>query len=142
MKLIKLFFKTDEEFLCLAEKLKPFTEEKMKIEPFPWFEGHLINMDEIYTELTLEKVEMKLLREERKKLRRYDEIFNCNKSEHKNRKVLMKANPGMGKTTLGRKMSSDWAIGKFEKFSIIFFVALKFVKPGDSIENIIMQQKS
>ena len=140
--MIKLFFflNTEEEFLSIAEKLKPFTEEKMKIEPFPWFEGYLINMDELYTELTLEKVEKKLLGEERKKLRRYDEMFNCNKSEHKNRKVLMKADPGMGKTTLGRKMSSDWASGKFEKFSIIFFVALKFVKPGDSIENIIIRQ--
>ena len=97
-------------------------------------------MDELYTELTLEKVEKKLLREKRKELRRYDEMFNCSKSKHKNRKVLMKADPGMGKTTLGRKMSWDWARGKFKKFSITFFVALKLVKPGDPIEKVIMQQ--
>ena len=120
--------------------MKPFTKEKMKIEPFPWLEGYLINMDELYTELTLEKVEMKLLGEDRKKLRRYNEMFDRNKSKHKNRKILMKADPGMGKTTLGRKMSWDWGRGKFKKFSMIFFVALKLVKPGDPIEKIIMQQ--
>ena len=130
----------EEEFLSIAEKLKPFTEEKMKIEPFPWYEGYLINMDELYTELTLEKVERQLLGEETWSLRTYEDMFNCNKSEHNNRKILIKADPGMGKTTLGRKVARDWAIGKFKKFSIILFVALKFVKPGDPIENIIMQQ--
>ena len=36
----------------------------MKMEPFPWLEGHFIKMDELYTELTLEKIERKLLGEE------------------------------------------------------------------------------
>ena len=112
----------------------------MKIEPFPWFEGYLINMDELYTELTLEKIERKLLGEETWTLQTYKDMFNCNKSEHKNRKILIKADPGMGKTTLGRKVARDWAKGVFKKCSLVFFVALKFVKPGDTIENIIMQQ--
>ena len=110
------------------------------MEPFPWFEGYLINMDELYTELTLEKIERKLLGEETWTLQTYKDMFNCNKSEHKNRKILIKADPGMGKTTLGRKVARDWAKGVFKKCSLVFFVALKFVKPGDTIENIIMQQ--
>ena len=110
------------------------------MEPFPWFEGYLINMDELYTELTLEKIERKLLGEETWSLQTYKDIFNCNKSEHKNRKILIKADPGMGKTTLGRKVARDWGTGVFKKYSLVFFVALKFVKPGDPIENIIMQQ--
>ena len=137
----------------------------MKIEPFPWFEGYLINMDELYTELTLEKVEKKLLGEERKKLRGYQEMFfetialamkllgekrrrlegyqemfHCNQSNPNNRKVLMKADPGMGKTTLGKKMTWDWAKGVFKEFSIIFFVSLKLVNPNDLIENAIILQ--
>ena len=140
MKLIKTFLNTEEEFLSIAEKLKPFTAEKMKMEPFPWIEGYLINMDELYTELTLEKVEKKLLWEDRTKLRRYNEMFHSNKCKYKNRKVLIKAGPGMGKTTLGRKMSWDWARGHFKKFSMTFFLALKLVKPGDPIVKVIMQQ--
>ena len=83
---------------------------------------------------------MKLLGEERTRLGGYKEMFDCNNSNHKNRKVLIKADPGMGKTTLGRKMSWDWARGTFTKFSMIFFVALKLVRHGDTIENAIMQQ--
>ena len=130
----------ETEFLSIAERLKPFAEEKMKIEPFPWFEGYLINMDELYTELILEKVEQKMLLEDRRKLRGYKEMFNCQKSEHENRKVLMKADPGMGKTILGKKMTKDWATDVFQEFSIVFFVALKLVKPGDAIENVIIKQ--
>ena len=136
------FHIAEAEFLSIAEKLKPFTEEKMKIQPFRWFEGYLIDMDELYSELTLEKVERKLLRDERIKLGGYKEMFNCHESEHKNRKVLMKADPGMGKTTLCKKMTKDWAVGVFKEFEIIFFVALNCAKPGDPIENVIIKQNS
>ena len=87
----------------MAERLKPFAEQKMKIEPFPWFEGYLVNMDELYTELTLEKVEMKLLGEERRRLGGYQEMFDCNKSNPNDKKVLMKSDPGIGKPHSGRR---------------------------------------
>ena len=112
----------------------------MKMEPFPWLEGHFIKMDELYTELTLEKIERKLLGEDTWSVQTYEDMFNCNKSEHKNRKILIKADPEMGKTTLGRKVAIDWAKGVIKKYSLVFFVALKFVKPGDPIENVIIQQ--
>ena len=115
-------------------------EEKMKIEPYPWFKGYRINMDELYTELILEKVERKLLGEETWTLRTYKDMFSCSESKHKNRKVLMKADPGMGKTTLRKKVTWDWARGVFQEFAFIFFVALKLVKPGDTIENVILKQ--
>ena len=58
-------------------------------------------MDELYIELTLEKVERKLLGEET--LQSYENMFSCNKSEHKNRKILMKADPGHGEYHPGEK---------------------------------------
>ena len=130
----------EAEFLFIAKKLKPFAEEKMKIEPFPWCPSHLIDMDELYTELTFEKVESMLFGKESKSLGRYEEMFNCHKSEHKNRKVLIKADQGMGKTTLGKKITRDWATGVFKRFSVVFFVVLKLVKVGDPIEKTIIQQ--
>ena len=122
--------------MSLAEALKPFAEDRMKIEPYPWFKGFRINMDELYTELMLEKVERKLLGEETWSLRTYKDMFTCNRSNIKCRKVLLKADLGMGKTTW------DWARGVFKEFFIIFFVALKLVKPGDPIENVIIKQHS
>ena len=34
----------------------------------------------------------------------------------------------------------DWAVGFFKTFVIVFLVYLKFVRPGDSIENVITEQ--
>ena len=63
------------------------------------------------------------------------------RSEKKSgKKVLLKADPGMGKTTFGKHLAYDWAKGLFTAFTIVFFVTLKLVKPGDAIENIIIQQ--
>ena len=39
-----------------------------------------------------------------------------------------------------KKMGWDWAIGMFKKFSIVFFVFLKLVRPQETIENIIIHQ--
>ena len=54
-------------------------------------------------------------------------------------RVLLKGDPGAGKTTLIKKMGWDWAKGFFTTFSIIFIVFLKFAKPGDPFENIIIK---
>ena len=113
----------------------------MKIEPFPWLREYYVDMNKLYTELILEKIENEVLGVKRLTLRGYNEMFapvQLNRSERD--KILLKADPGMGKTTLGKKMGFDWAKGLFQKYSIVFFVHLKFVKPDDSIQSAIIQQ--
>ena len=56
------------------------------------------------------------------------------------RKVLVKGRVGHGKSTLAKKIAYDWAKGLFKRFSIVFFISMKLVKPGDSIENMIIDQ--
>ena len=56
------------------------------------------------------------------------------------KKVLVKGDPGIGKTSLLKRIASDWAKGIFTAFSLVFFVFLKLVKPGDGIENVIIDQ--
>ena len=46
---------TGEELQSIAESVRPFAEHAMKIEVAPWLKGYNVEMDELYTELTLEK---------------------------------------------------------------------------------------
>ena len=66
---------TEAEFLDIAEKLKPHVERRMKIEPFPWLRDYYIDMNKLYTELILEKIENEVLGVSRRTLKDYKEMF-------------------------------------------------------------------
>ena len=147
---------TEEEFLTLAEELRPYTEKAMKIEPAPWIKDYMVDMDDLYTELTLEKIDNKPHRQVHRKLENYKELFPLQNPRYVElgappaklprrigrKKILFKGDPGRGKTTLSKKIAWDWAKGLFTSVSIVFFVFLKLVKPGDAIENVIIKQTS
>ena len=135
-KFFLLFCITEVEFLDIAEKLKPHVERRMKIEPFPWLRDYYVDMNKLYTELILEKIENEVLGEKRITLHNHKEMFNS-KGRHK---ILIKADPGMGKNTLGKKVGWDWSKGEWRILWAVFFVFLKFVKPGELIENVIIKQ--
>ena len=140
------------DFLHLAEQLRPHTAQTMKMEPAPWIRDYVVDMKELYTELTLEKIhENFLYNENRVKLENYKELFPPRNSGKMMKffdimyylprtMILIKGDPGIGKTSLVKKMSWDWAKGHFNKVSLVFFVFLKWVKPGDLIEDAILQQ--
>ena len=53
----KKYLTASEDLESFAEELRPHTERAMKIEVAPWIKDYEIDMDKLYTELTLEKVE-------------------------------------------------------------------------------------
>ena len=108
----------------------------MKVEPFPWLRAYYVDMNKLYTELTLEKIEKEVLGEKKVILQGYEGMFIVNGRD----KILIIGDLGIGKTTLGKKVGLDWARGKFEAFSMVFFVFLKLVEPGELIENVIIKQ--
>ena len=157
----------EEELETLAEKLRPHIEEAMKMELAPWIKDYEVEMDKLYCELTLEQLEKQLSGVKGQRLTDYKELFDehekdvatsesgpkkkvpieCTKISgarksvrRRAKKVLVKGDPGIGKTSLLKRIASDWAKGIFTAFSIVFFVFLKLVKPGDAIENVIIDQ--
>ena len=197
----------------------------MKIEVAPWIRDYVVDLDKIYTELTLEKIDNEPIGETTTRIENYRKLFEkhsvmqidnsesthtvkridnsestkvgstwfpwlfkligrryvsqtghtsttttlyrfptpapvcphdhvctsaCleNKIEftHENvetdrgQKILLKGDPGMGKTCLCKKVAWDWARRLFTTFSITFLVFLKLVKPGDIVENVIIEQ--
>ena len=106
---------THDELLKMANDLRPSTAKRMKMEPAPWIRDYVVDMEELYTELTLEKVDQKLFREQRRKLDNYKQLFawhNPGMLEYLNimyylpdwspsRKILIKGDPGMGEDQLG-----------------------------------------
>ena len=143
---------SEEEFLNLAEDLKPHMEEAMKIEVAPWIKDYVTDMDDLYTELSLEKLKDKAYGQNREELKSYKKLFpkketpklesnpKVPQKKAQRKKILFKGEPGIGKTTLMKKITFDWAKGMFTAVSIVFFVFLKLVNPGDAIENVIIDQ--
>ena len=140
-----------DDLVGLVEVLCPHTARSMKMEPAPWIRDYVVDMEELYTELTLEKIDGKLFYVIRRKVDNYGELFVPGMLEYIDiryyhprlyppRKILAKGDPGMGKTSLSKKIAFDWATGHFDKVSIVFFLFLKLVKPGDLTEDAILQQ--
>ena len=132
---------TEEDLHSLAEDSRPFVKQVMKIDVAPWMEGYDVQMDELYTELNLEKTANKALGPESKKLESYEKIFvEDDRISHQTTKILGKAEPGMGKTTLSKKISYDWVCRVFTRFVIVFVVFVKLIQPGQAIEDMIIDQ--
>ena len=68
-----------EEFESISEDLRPHTERVMKIEVAPWIKDYVADMDKLYTELKLEKVDKRPTKEGLIKLNNYNQLFEESK---------------------------------------------------------------
>ena len=173
------------------------------MEVAPWIKDYVVDMDDLYTELSVEQIDNKPIGEENTRLKDYKELFDehleidedeidestkliestqqtgfltflwhmlnslyfimrsilalfkgdaevaqskikkdtiVSTRRKRGRKVLLKGEPGMGKTSICKKMAWDWSKGLFTKFYITFVAFLKLVKPDDKIANVIIEQ--
>ena len=114
-------------------------KKKMKITQYPWQKSSEVEMDKLFVKLILEKQTKEPDGRKSVELEYYVDLFNPSMQDEGER-ILLKAGPGMGKTTLVKKITHDWVMGRFTNVSIVFFVLLKLVKPGEAIENVILNQ--
>ena len=136
----------EEEVEALADVLRIETESRMKIQLVPWIASDVMNMEELYTELEIEQLENTTKTAKRTHTNDYRELFKEREAgsdrprKGRRERVLVKADPGSGKTTFSRKIAWDWAKEILVRFTIVFFVSMKFVQPNDKVENFIIQQ--
>ena len=114
-------------------------KKKMQITQYPWQKAKEVEMDKLFVKLTLEKQTKEPDGRKRRQLEHYMDLFDPSMQDEGER-ILLKGDPGMGKTTLMKKITHDWVMGRFAYVSIVFFVMLKSVKPGETIENVIVNQ--
>ncbi len=123
----------------------------MKIEVAPWIRDYVADMDDLYCELTLEKLRNKPSGPDAKHIDHYEELFvdacdqKIDRAKRKRRKnignrVLCKGDPGMGKTTLAKKVTFDWATDNFKRFEMVFFIRLKLMSSGNTLEQALLEQ--
>ena len=135
---IDLFFSvTEEEFLILAENLRPWTKRAMKMEVAPWIRDYVVEMQELYCELMLEEVVCKPFGLHETLIKHYQILFD---NALVPAKILAKGDPGIGKTTLAKKIAWDWAKKDFKNFSLTLLVFLKLVHPDDTLEKVMIDQ--
>ncbi len=124
----------------IAEILKPDLKESMKIQMTPWKEAHKVRMEDLYTRLRIEKHTIKPQKTMKEELVDCTELF---KNFEENRRILIKGNPGIGKTTFSRKIVYDWANGEWSELDstlLFFLVTLKYIDHDQTIEEMIKQQ--
>ena len=55
-------------------------------------------------------------------------------------RILVEGDIATGKTVMSKKIAWDWAKGDFSRFDIVFYISLKLVRPGDTLEQVIIDQ--
>ena len=102
--------------------------------------AYTVDMDKLYTESVLDRIENTPSGEELKPITNYRELFLLDPSDFMGKKVLVTGDPGKGKSTFVKKIAWDWSRGVFVDITLVLVVQLKLVGPDDTIESIIIRQ--
>ena len=114
-------------------------QQIMKMEMAPGIKDYTIDVDKVYAELIFELEERTPIGPRKSQLKGYHKVFE-NEMNGDGQKILVVADPGYGKTSLSKKIIFDWVNGMYISYTMVLLVSLKQLKPGDLIENVIIQQ--
>ena len=133
-------FVLDADLVLLADNLRPFIEKTTKLEMAPWVKAYTVDMDKLYTDSVLDRIENTPSGEEFKLITNYRELFLLDPTDIMGKKVLVTGDPGKGKSTFVKKIAWDWSRGVFVDITLVLVVQLKLVGSDDTIESIIIRQ--
>ena len=87
--------------------MRSFTEEVMKIEVAPWIKDCLVDMKELYTELSLEKINNKPIVEETSVVEDYRELFYQYFTAERNKSDSVSPNTNCDNSEFDNILSQD-----------------------------------
>ena len=102
---------------------------------FPWMDEEALLLSEVYTAIEIESL---LGSGKKRQLKDYREVFKEIKSE--GTRILVKGDPGIGKTTFTHKVAFDWATGCLDLFDVVLVVKLKLADCNQTIESLVKEQ--
>ena len=152
--LYQFFIISEDECKTLSTRLRTYTQELVGKQNHPWSEGYFMNLSTVDNQLIIEKQNYSKLRDDSRNqsLNTYEWFEKSTQSSAEltgrkgtqGAKVLIKGQSGIGKTTAAKKIAWDWSIGKdyLQRFSILLFASIDWLKVDDAIENIIIRENS
>ncbi len=104
---------------------------------WPWMDEQVMQLSEVYTGLEMVS-QTPGLKTKTTVSAEYTDLFQGTTAGGSC--LLMKGEPGCGKTTFTHKVAFDWATGNLNQFDTVFVVKLKFAESGETIESMIKNQ--
>eukprot|EP00058_Branchiostoma_floridae_P019135 XP_002604624.1 hypothetical protein BRAFLDRAFT_92858 [Branchiostoma floridae] len=140
---------SDQNPLQAEEKeLKSFyLEAGNNVQPIPWMEDFKVDLDDVNMDLSIEN-QPRIRTPDAGKTIRIDEIFDPltnirGKKGEPPKRILIRGQPGIGKSTLCRKLAYDWSnpeneTGTIKKFKYTFLIEGRHL--GGDLKNAMAEQ--
>ena len=129
-----------------AQLMSEYRETRGKLQLLPGIPEECAKMEDIFVDMILCESETQFGKMTFNPLQSHNDLISVPDNQGKIKKhILVKGNPGCGKSTLVSKIAYDWAKNEnstspFAQFQLVFAIDLKEVVPGTDLMDIIQEQ--
>ena len=128
-------------------KLEDYYQKTATVPTSVWCKKSVVDINQIYTRLSLVKKEQTPAGKKEDKLQHYSDLFTANQNGVIPKRILVQGQTGIGKSTFVKKLLVDWAgvnnvtadekTAVLKNFEIVVAVNLKEVSKCQSLQDVI-----